>query len=527
MSNRVFLPRPASAAAQHEAVVSSRRQLSDQKFLTAALPPVWFELACDANQRYCFPYVSQSVQQMLGISAGSLQADAGQFWQLIHGADLPLLQRTFRTVAGQLPDNCHCQFRIVRNGQIRWISVAARAQAGTGGSVTWHGQFHDLNPLRQAAHDLRAGAVQRELIGRSGRLGLFDFDAASVEDPVSQACLPLLGYQRGDFPDVASSRHFFWRKCLHPADLGALQYSFLFQFPSPGKGQNGWPRSAQLPFRLRNKAGEWRRFRASASVVEWDQLGRPSRLVGHYLDLGSLHAEPELPDAGHSISVVSHELRTPLTSIRGSLSLLEAGKVGELPETALKMVRIAHSNSLRLIGLVNDILDLNKLSGGHMQLKAEPLDLAGLLRDAIEANEAYAADFGVTLEARLPTGSAGYTGDYDRLMQVMNNLISNAVKFSPRGKPVQIQLNRTASCYRIAVSDAGAGIPPEFQQRLFDYFAQAGHLPGRPRQGSGLGLPISKALIEAMGGQIFFSTAAGRGTSFWFELPLTLAPASD
>lgn len=217
------------------------------------------------------------------------------------------------------------------------------------------------------------------------------------------------------------------------------------------------------------------------------------------------------------ISVVSHELRTPLTSIRGSLSLLESGVAGTLPARAAHLIRIAHNNSRRLITLVSDILDMDKLASGKMSFKSEAVDLVGLLQHAIEANSAYATTLQVSLQLVAAPAQAWVVADHDRLMQVLANLLSNAAKFSAAGQSVQLRLLAQDGRYRVEVCDQGCGIPAEFQPQLFEPFTQADGSDTRQQGGTGLGLSISKAFIESMHGQLGFASTPGRGTTFWFE----------
>jgi signal transduction histidine kinase len=219
------------------------------------------------------------------------------------------------------------------------------------------------------------------------------------------------------------------------------------------------------------------------------------------------------------ISTVSHELRTPLTSIRGALGLLEGGVAGPLPPPVAEMVGIAHKNSERLIRLVNDILDLEKLDAGRMELHLAPMELAPLLVQAVQAHQGYADAYGVKLEAALEAPGAWARVDADRLAQVLANLLSNAIKFSPRGERVTLRLTRQDGAPRIQVEDRGPGIPEAFQGRIFQRFAQADGSDARQRGGSGLGLSIARSLAERMGGRLAFITGPGRGTIFWLELP--------
>lgn len=219
------------------------------------------------------------------------------------------------------------------------------------------------------------------------------------------------------------------------------------------------------------------------------------------------------------ISTVSHELRTPLTSIKGSLGLVRSGVIGELPDKLISMVDIAYNNSDRLVRLINDILDVEKIAAGKMEFRMEPLNLAGLLEQALVANKAYGEEHNVTFGLDSTVPEAMVNGDQDRLMQVLTNLISNASKYSPAGGEIEISLERRAENYRISVTDHGAGIPPEFQSKVFERFSQADSSDTRLRGGTGLGLNITKAIVEQHGGTIGFVSEVGVGTTFFVDLP--------
>ena len=184
------------------------------------------------------------------------------------------------------------------------------------------------------------------------------------------------------------------------------------------------------------------------------------------------------------------------------------------------MIDIAYKNSERLVRLINDILDIEKIESGKMVFHMQPLDLMALIGQALEANRAYAEQFGVTLLVTRTAPELQIMGDGDRLIQVLTNLISNACKFSPRGTSVDITVTRRESAVRIAVIDHGPGIPPEFQTRIFQKFAQADASDSRKKGGTGLGLSISKAIVEKHGGEIGFATAPAQGATFYFDLPV-------
>ena len=217
------------------------------------------------------------------------------------------------------------------------------------------------------------------------------------------------------------------------------------------------------------------------------------------------------------VSVVSHELRTPLTSIRGSLGLLAGGVAGEMPEAARKLLDIAISNCERLVRLINDILDEEKIESGKMTFAPVSVDLAPLVEQAILSNRAYADGFGVEIQLK-ETVPGRVLADPDRLHQVLTNLLSNAARHSPRDATVEVRVQRGEGKLRVAVTDYGTGIPPEFRPRVFEKFAQAAPSSTRLKGGTGLGLSISHAIIERHGGRIWFETETGVGTTFSFEL---------
>lgn len=228
------------------------------------------------------------------------------------------------------------------------------------------------------------------------------------------------------------------------------------------------------------------------------------------------------------VSMVSHELRTPLTSIRGSLSLIVGGVVGEIPLQAKSLIEIAYKNSERLVLLINDILDIEKIESGKMDFNLQPIELIPLVENALEANRAYGQQFGVNFQLDSP-GMQGIkvNADSDRLIQVLTNLLSNATKFSPRGETVVITVtvqsdpsNLQPYWVRVEVCDRGPGIPEDFRSKIFQKFAQADSSDTRQKGGTGLGLSISRLIIEKLGGQMGFETELNVGTTFYFTLPI-------
>lgn len=219
------------------------------------------------------------------------------------------------------------------------------------------------------------------------------------------------------------------------------------------------------------------------------------------------------------VSTVSHELRTPLTAIRGALGLMEGGVGGTLDGKAGSLVSMARRNCERLSSLIDDLLDLEKIEQGAISYDLQRTDLEQVLREAVEANGEFARSYEVALELEGSGQALWVHLDPRRLHQVITNLISNAVKHSPAGHPVAIRSEKNGQSVRFSVADRGPGIPPAFQPKVFDRFAQADGSDARRVGGTGLGLAICKRIVDDFDGRIWFDTEPEHGTTFHVELP--------
>jgi PAS domain S-box-containing protein len=221
------------------------------------------------------------------------------------------------------------------------------------------------------------------------------------------------------------------------------------------------------------------------------------------------------------VATVSHELRTPLTSIRASLAMLADGIAGELPADIRSLVDISNESCERLVRLVNDVLDIQKIESGNMEFHRHVQPLLPLGEQALGCVEGYARQQGIALACDAPDGAGLFAEvDSDRITQVLVNLLSNAIKFSERGQQVSLRLERSGGKARICVEDQGCGIPKKFHDRVFQPFAQADSADSRQKGGTGLGLSICKSIVEQHGGTISFVSTEGQGTRFIVELPL-------
>ena len=219
------------------------------------------------------------------------------------------------------------------------------------------------------------------------------------------------------------------------------------------------------------------------------------------------------------VSTVSHELRTPLTSITGSLGLLMGNAAGNLPTPMARLLAIAHTNSQRLVRLVNDILDIEKMEAGRVVFSFSRVEVRTLVAQAIEANRGFAEGYGVRVRLGEALTAADVRADPDRLLQVVTNLLSNAIKFSPPDSEVVVAIEKGVDVVRLTVRDHGQGIPVDFRPLIFEKFAQADAGDARQKGGTGLGLSIVKQIVDRLSGEVGFADAPGGGTIFHVQLP--------
>ncbi|EAR51774.1 Sensory transduction histidine kinase [Oceanicola granulosus HTCC2516] len=230
------------------------------------------------------------------------------------------------------------------------------------------------------------------------------------------------------------------------------------------------------------------------------------------------------------VAIVSHELRTPLTSIKGSLDLINSGRFGDFPPQAKSLLQMIDRNSRRLADLVDDLLDLQKLEEGRMTFEKKTIDIRTFIADALTSHEGLAKRYDVRLNVKVDCANPVYVHtDPSRLMQVLGNIISNAAKFSPENGDVDIWLDVENGRVRVYVRDRGVGIPPGQKEAVFGRFTQIDASDQRKFGGTGLGMNISREIIEAIGGTIDYESEVGKGTTFVIELPcaVVLDQASD
>ncbi len=366
----------------------------------------------------------------------------------------------------------------------------------------------DITERRRTAENLAHAEERARLLLESAGEGIYGLDLEGRTTFVNPAAARMLGYEQIDL--IGKSMHEIVQHSYQDKSNYPYEFSPVYAAISDGDIQ-----------RVSNEV-MWRKdgtfFPAEYTVTP---IRKNNEIAGAVVIFNDITERKKVEQIKNEfISTVSHELRTPLTSVRGSLGLLVGGAGGDLPEQANTLVSIANKNTERLLLLINDILDIEKIESGKMVYHYKLLNLHEFLENAIQANFAYGEQFGVRFVITQCPDTIQIYADDDRLMQVMNNLLSNAAKFSEQGSQVEISAVRRAHKVRISITDNGKGIPQNFQKHIFEKFAQADASDTRVMGGTGLGLSISKAIVEQHGGRIDFISRVNIGTTFFFDLPV-------
>ena len=396
------------------------------------------------------------------------------------------------------------EYRVTRtDGKIVWVSARGYVVRDAEGKVVRViGVAQDVSEIKQAEQALRASESELRLITDSVPAIISYADASETLRFCNKALATFVGAQPMDLIGRPLRQLY-----------GEVVYRIL------------------QPYARRALAGEKVQFQRrqttpDGGVIEFDvtyiprrgELGEVEGFYALLIDITELKRLDRMKS--EFVSTVSHELRTPLTSIRGSLGILAGGVAGPLSDKVRGFIDIAKDNCERLIRLINDILDMEKIESGKMTFQLQVLDLPELIERTVGANEGFAAQHHVRLQIILPRRGTQVQADSDRLAQVLTNLISNACKFSPAGSSVDIAVSERGERVRVDVVDRGPGISETFRQRIFQKFSQEDSTDMRQKGGTGLGLSISKAIVEGLGGEIGFDTEVGKGSTFYFYLPL-------
>lgn len=361
--------------------------------------------------------------------------------------------------------------------------------------------------IKQRTQELRESQERLQAIFDHAADGLLTANEAGLIETSNRSAQKLLGYQTSQL----------YGKHLAAILIHPLTQVMLEQVQcQTDDSTTASPLAYKNEITLLNKDGSEIALEMSIAKV---QLHERALVIVNLHDLSETKRTEKLKT--EFVSAVSHELRTPLTSIRGILGLLLGGVAGRFQPKVTSMLTMANDNAIRLTNLVNDLLDFERLEYGSMQFYLDTLNLSELVQKSVQANLGYAQNFAIQLQFQNQLDEEVWVMvDPKRFAQVLSNLISNAVKFSKEKGQVEVRVLQQAGQARIEVEDHGIGISDSFKNQIFQKFMQEDAKAARKYAGTGLGLSLSKTLIEKMGGTINFTSAEGRGSLFYLCLPI-------
>lgn len=467
--------------------------------------------------------------QMLGYEVSELAPELGTWSSLLHPQDNDAVQAILDRHLQGLTPRCETEFRMRhKNGSWVWILARGKVVQRTpeGEPIRMVGTHMDNTQNKQRALELQQATERMDLAFTATSDGIWDWDIINDTVFCSPRFKELLGYV-GDDPDFPEQRDVL-SALLHPEDLERTREAVRRSIA------DGAP--YQITYRLRTASGEWRWFEAKAAITR-NKNGAAIRMTGSLSDITLRHeaelailnaknaAEKATQAKSEFLATMSHEIRTPMNGVLGFSSLLLDTPLDKEQRLFAKAIQ---SSGESLLTLINDILDFSKIEAGKLSLEPLPFNLEENTREVLTLLSKQAETKGLHLGLEYPDNLPRHiVADPVRIRQILLNLAGNAVKFTERGQ-VRLRFSETTQAgtpfLKVEIIDTGIGITPEQQARLFQKFSQADSSTTRRFGGTGLGLAICKMLVEFMGGEIGIQSELGHGATFWFTIPLVLAP---
>jgi PAS domain S-box-containing protein len=358
--------------------------------------------------------------------------------------------------------------------------------------------------FRQTNNRLYESEERYSLAFKGNQSGVWDWNVGSKLIYSSPYLKALLGYAEHEMPNTVE----FYHQITHPDDLEKILKLTELHL------KKNVP--FQIEYRLKTKSTGYRFFEVLGQAIQNDE-GLPVRMVGSMRDVTENRKVEKLKN--EFVSLVRNELKAPVNSIQESLDIIVNNSEEQLSPSVSKLLKRAKQNCERLSFLMSEILDIAKIESGKTKFKFKIEDIMQIVKAAIISRQVYAQKNGVHLRLTQAADNVKVNVDSELLLQVLTNLISNAVKFSPEGGEVTIAVARRENFVRVAVTDQGPGIPEKFQTQIFQEYVHVESAPAREGEGVLLGLKLSKAIIEEFGGAMSFLTTPKHGTTFYFDLP--------
>ncbi len=473
----------------------------------------------DWNMKTDEVYYSPRWKQMLGYDDDELPNSLDAWRRRMHPDDLErVLARLSGYLAGTVP-TYEVEHRLRhRDGTYRWILARGAAMRDADGKAfQMAGSHSDITERKRAEEELRRSEANLAAAQRIAHLGSWEWDLAADEERWSDEVYRIFGYE----PQSFAPNYEIFRRCVHPDDRERVAQAV--EASLRGKGEY------DINHRIVRPDGSERVVHEQAEVL-FDADGRAERMVGTVYDITErTRAEEQrtelLREIEHALalrnqflSIASHELKTPVTLLKGYAQLLESRARQKGDTGALKPLVTINRQVDRMTQLINDLFDVSRIESGRMHFDIRPFELGAALEEALQDVRASAPNF--VLRAHREVAEVWVHGDQLRIQQVMTNLLTNAVKYADARREADVRIERDGRRAMVSVTDYGIGIPREQQDEVFNLYFRGANASTSNYGGLGLGLFISKMIVDHHGGEIGVSSEEGKGSTFYFSLPV-------
>jgi PAS domain S-box-containing protein len=425
-----------------------------------------------------------------------------------------------------------------QRAKIQWMLIVLSGMTVLVGiSLTWgfnKGILERLNVVIENSIRLAAGKQLKERVSGDDEIGQLDRSFHSMARALAEAARKERAVTENARDVICSLDRQYKFIAVNPASLPLWGFA---PDELPGK------RAVDLICRQDREAFTatlegFARNQAADAEIENRVVAKDGRLIDALWSMHWSQQEQSLFCVVHDISarkeaerlkqefvaMISHDLRTPLTSVKGTLSMIAEGVYDTTTEVGKKRLNTAQESIDRLINLINDLLDIEKMEAGMLQMQIEDADLAEIIRRSIDAVSGFAEKRQIAIECEKI--DVHVNADDERLVQVVVNLLSNAIKFSPDGSTINISAVPVDRLIEVRVQDQGRGVPEPFRDSIFERFKQVQESDGKLRSGTGLGLAICRAIVQAHDGTIGLQSEENKGSTFWFRIPFSTAVKS-
>jgi PAS domain S-box-containing protein len=495
-----------------QARAALERSERDLREITAQVPGVVYRVVLEADGTRRIDFLSDGVRRLFGVGPEEAMHQNRLLAQFRHPDDRERVDEALNvSLSVRAPLTVEYRVRLA-DGSEKWVQQTSVAVAVPGPAQVRIGVMIDVSERKRAELALLENSeLWKRALEGSGD-GVWDWHVQEGRESLSPACKALYGFAPDELPDTPDALD----ARTHPDDLEAMRQARQAHF-------DGLVPTYINEHRVQCKDGSWKWVLSRGMVLARDDAGRPLRMVGTHTDITgrkqaeALRAERDRAAAAdlaksQFLSRVSHELRTPLNAVLGFAQLLEL-EPGDSPRQRQWVAQVL-SAGRHLLSLMDDVLDISSAQTGQLAMATESLALRPLLDEVLTLVSGSAAEAGVRLhdEAGALPGLA-LRADRKRLLQVLSNLLSNAIKYNRPGGWVRLRVHTRAGQVTVGVADSGPGLDEVQQARLFQPFERLGAQRG-PVAGSGLGLALSRQLVELMGGRITVASAPGQGSEF-------------